>query len=168
MISLQYDPYKNFATSTTPVGLYAWQKWLGQEQDAAWQDAFNRCVASLMEGGLAVHSPEFKRERSRRYKQRSQVICYPSFTCTEYCSYAYGGKPVKDSGQLGNMGGLGPLLSDGKRTGHLNLPLADRQLEKAFSLLVHTQNEDGTWGDIEREWNTFLVVHAMKNKKMLV
>jgi len=51
---------------------------------------------------------------------------------------------------------------------HLNLPLADRQLEKAFSLLVHTQNEDGTWGDIEREWNTFLVVHAMKNKKMLV
>ncbi|MEI6154662.1 MAG: hypothetical protein WCQ90_11300 [Deltaproteobacteria bacterium] len=29
---------------------------------------------------------------------------------------------------------------------HLNLPLADRQLEKAFSLLVHTQNEDGHLG----------------------
>lgn len=50
---------------------------------------------------------------------------------------------------------------------HLNNPHADRQLDKAFSLLADTQNPDGTWGDNEKEWNTFLVVHALRNKKIL-
>lgn len=50
---------------------------------------------------------------------------------------------------------------------HLEIPLAEKQLEKAFALLVETQNPDGTWGDTEKEWNTFLVVHALRNKKMI-
>ncbi|MBP1749851.1 MAG: hypothetical protein H6Q52_2390, partial [Deltaproteobacteria bacterium] len=45
--------------------------------------------------------------------------------------------------------------------------VADRQLKKAFMLLSRTQNEDGTWGAADKEWNTFLVVHALRNKKML-
>jgi hypothetical protein len=50
---------------------------------------------------------------------------------------------------------------------HLDLPLADKQLEKAFMLLSRTQNPDGTWGITDQEWNTFLIVHAMRNKKIL-
>jgi hypothetical protein len=50
---------------------------------------------------------------------------------------------------------------------HLNFPLADKQLEKAFLLLARTQNSDGTWGETEKEWNTFLIVHAMRNRKIL-
>jgi len=47
---------------------------------------------------------------------------------------------------------------------HLEFPLAGIQIDKAFSRLYDTQNEDGTWGDDEPEWNTFLAVHALKNK----
>jgi hypothetical protein len=50
---------------------------------------------------------------------------------------------------------------------HLDLPAADKQLRKAFMLLRQTQNEDGTWGTTEREWNTFLVVHALRRKEAL-
>ncbi|MBN1625065.1 MAG: hypothetical protein JW944_00960 [Deltaproteobacteria bacterium] len=40
----------------------------------------------------------------------------------------------------------------------------ESQIEKAFTRLYDSQNEDGTWSDDEPEWNTFLVVHALKNK----
>jgi hypothetical protein len=50
---------------------------------------------------------------------------------------------------------------------HLNSKEADAQLEKAFEWLFKTQNRDGTWGRSDREWKTFLVVHAMKNKGVL-
>lgn len=51
---------------------------------------------------------------------------------------------------------------------HLDIPSAEKQLEKAFVLLSRTQNQDGTWGNAETELNTFLVVHAMRNKKILL
>lgn len=47
---------------------------------------------------------------------------------------------------------------------HLNFPLADTQLEKAFARLFKTQNTGGTWDEAEAEWNTFLAVHALKNR----
>ena len=50
---------------------------------------------------------------------------------------------------------------------HLDLEEAGSQLPKALTYLAKTQNKDGTWGAADREWNTFLVVHAMKNKGVL-
>lgn len=50
---------------------------------------------------------------------------------------------------------------------HLDLPLADKQLEKAFERLFENQNSDGTWSRSEPEWNTFLSIHALKNKGLL-
>jgi hypothetical protein len=47
---------------------------------------------------------------------------------------------------------------------HLNLSQADIQLERAFKRLYETQRRDGSWGRSQREWNTFLIVHALKNK----
>lgn len=47
---------------------------------------------------------------------------------------------------------------------HLNAPESDRQVELAFKRLYDIQNRDGTWGRSDRGWNTFLVVHALKNK----
>ncbi len=266
MISLQYDPYKDFATSTTPVGLYARQKWLGQEQDEAWQDAFDRCVASLLEcqlndgswGGSFIQTVSrlFGLHLTARHptkdigkaldwllKQTEHIdvcggpaltgdnlnglpfvpgdphVLYTAmmlFMCTifgrsdtpeimtryqklsRYILQDSNGSDHGDTGNVLRAFAVHPLYAQSSATmhmveslskiqdnsgiwadevpfylmvnalAHLNLPLADRQLEKAFSLLVQTQNEDGTWGDIERERNTFLVVHAMKNKKMLI
>ena len=47
---------------------------------------------------------------------------------------------------------------------HLNLAQADMQVERAFKRLYETQRRDGSWGRSQREWNTFLIVHALKNK----
>jgi hypothetical protein len=49
---------------------------------------------------------------------------------------------------------------------HLDYPLVDKQIEKAFARLIEIQNTDGTWADTESEWNTFLAVHALKNKEL--
>lgn len=50
---------------------------------------------------------------------------------------------------------------------HLDLEEAESQVQKAFGYLAKTQNDDGTWSETDREWNTFLVVHAMGKKGML-
>ena len=50
---------------------------------------------------------------------------------------------------------------------HLASPNAERQVRKAFRHLHQTQNHDGTWGRSQKEWNTFLVVHAMKRMHLL-
>ncbi len=60
-----------------------------------------------------------------------------------------------------------PFYQTVNALGHLASPQADRQLDRAFLLLSGMQNPDGTWGEAQKEWNTFLVVHALKNKKKL-
>ena len=50
---------------------------------------------------------------------------------------------------------------------HLDLPAAQKQLDMAFRRLLETQNSDGSWSRSEPEWNTFLAVHALRNKGML-
>jgi hypothetical protein len=50
---------------------------------------------------------------------------------------------------------------------HLDLHQAETQLEKAFELLFENQNSDGTWSRSDPEWNTFLTIHALKNKGLL-
>ena len=50
---------------------------------------------------------------------------------------------------------------------HLNAEAAHRQWQKAFPLLSTVQKKDGSWGGEDREWNTFLVVHALKNQQIL-
>lgn len=49
----------------------------------------------------------------------------------------------------------------------LNCEMAHRQWLKAVPLLETTQKKDGSWGLHDREWNTFLVVDALKNKNCL-
>jgi hypothetical protein len=50
---------------------------------------------------------------------------------------------------------------------HLRLNSAHSQWVKALRILCNTQNKDGSWGNEDFEWNTFLVVHALKNKAFL-
>jgi hypothetical protein len=47
---------------------------------------------------------------------------------------------------------------------HLDAPAAHGQTLKAFIWLAAHQHRDGTWGDSDREWNTFLALHALRNK----
>jgi hypothetical protein len=50
---------------------------------------------------------------------------------------------------------------------HLSFSQAELQLDKAFERLSETQNENGSWSRSQPETNTFLAVHALKNKGLL-
>jgi len=60
-----------------------------------------------------------------------------------------------------------PFFQTVNALAHLHLKQAHQQWVKALAILLNTQNVDGSWGDEDREWNTFLVVHALKNKGCL-
>ena len=47
---------------------------------------------------------------------------------------------------------------------HLDSTVGDAQLAVAFEHLYKTQRRDGTWSRSQPEWNTFLVIHALRNK----
>ena len=55
------QPWQIFSSSATPAGLYARQKWLGEEQTPSWQQDFEQTVAALRHGqqasGLWQDSP---------------------------------------------------------------------------------------------------------------
>ncbi len=60
-----------------------------------------------------------------------------------------------------------PFFQTVNALAHLHLKQAHQQWIKALAILGSTQNSDGSWGDEDNEWNTFLVVHALKNKGCL-
>ena len=60
-----------------------------------------------------------------------------------------------------------PFFQTVNALAHLNSEAAHRQWLAAFPLLSNVQKKDGTWGSEDQEWNTFLVVHALKNKQCL-
>ncbi len=67
----------------------------------------------------------------------------------------------------GDWGELLPFYMTVNALAHLNFAQAEPQLAKAFQKLAETQEEDGGWGTDQREWNSFLVVHALKNRGIL-
>jgi len=67
----------------------------------------------------------------------------------------------------GDWGPRFPFCQTLNALAHLDLPEISSQLERALHYICRKQNSDGTWGQSEQEWNTFLVVHAMKNSGLL-
>jgi hypothetical protein len=67
----------------------------------------------------------------------------------------------------GTWGELLPFYQTVNALAHMACPETDRMLAKAFRQLRKTQHPGGDWGDGDSEWNTFLVFHARRNRKML-
>jgi hypothetical protein len=269
MPPLRYDPYRVFAESASPAGLYARKKWLGQEGKRSWQDDFAKAVALLMKGQapdggwhnsfivtaqrlfslhLTVREANVEIRRGLDWLLRRTSCAEDPFVALElspvsgrdlrglpfvpddprilslamtlFLATIFGQgdaapvvsqyenlsrRIVSDSkdlhGRISNLlraFAVHPLLAaDGATVhiverlaafqddrgmwpdkealyqtvnalAHLSLAQADRQLDRAFRLLYETQNPDGTWGEDGREWNTFLVVHALRNKGVLI
>jgi hypothetical protein len=61
-----------------------------------------------------------------------------------------------------------PFYQTVNALGHLDFLQSDDLLRRSFPMLREKQNKDGTWGRTQREWNTFLIVHAMKRKHYLL
>lgn len=47
---------------------------------------------------------------------------------------------------------------------HLDTAAADKQCQAAFATLPARQNTDGSWGQKQQAWHTFLTLHALRNK----
>ena len=50
---------------------------------------------------------------------------------------------------------------------HIKSDKAEIIFNKALNMIISSQNKDGSWGSKNKEWNTFLTVHALKNKSLL-
>lgn len=70
-------------------------------------------------------------------------------------------------GGAGRWGRGVPLYQTANALAHLDSQAAERQVRLAFGYLAATQHPDGTWGGAQREWDTFLVVHALRKKGVL-
>jgi hypothetical protein len=68
----------------------------------------------------------------------------------------------------GGWPGTIPFYQTVNALGHLDFPQSDALLKPAFRKLRLKQNRDGTWGRTQREWNTFLIVHALSRKRALL
>jgi hypothetical protein len=67
----------------------------------------------------------------------------------------------------GDWGPKIPFFQAFNALAHLGIPEANSQFDDALELIIDSQNGDGTWGSADKEWQTFLVVHALRNKGIL-
>jgi hypothetical protein len=61
----------------------------------------------------------------------------------------------------GKWKGRTPLYMTFNALAHLDSREANSQCRKAADAILKAQNKDGSWGRTQKEWNTFLVVHAL-------
>ncbi len=271
-IKLPHDPLGVFKNSKTPGGLYARQKWLGQEKAEAWQRDYREVVIQLRSGQLPngswdnsivstiqrlfglhltvrnadasidhaidwllnvellqsfintpkrqtekiapdalhnlpftkgcfghfaigailFHATNFDREKDERvlemYERLSQMIEKEhGRLCSGSCmnnilrafivhpQYAHGKAMQMAVDMLEHLQEPSgkwlshiPFYQTVNILAHLEFGSADAQLRFAFQRLLTTQNRDGTWGKTQREWNTFLIVHAIKRKNSVL
>ena len=265
--NLKYDPYRIFRGSTSPFGLYARQKWLGEAGEAAWKGDYEEQTDKLLEGQgqdgswdgslietvrrlfglhLTVRHPNEEIEKALEWliNRSSESLRQPHkkkdgplkgrdlvglpFTTGSRESFQYGAtlfitsifgkendprimkcyallskeiaakdirfcgwasfsnyiralvvhskysrsaitaQAVRELAGVQKPNGLWlkqlPFYQNINALAHLDFRIAEEQLIPAFDRLFKTQNKDGSWGRSQREWNTFLVVHALRNK----
>ena len=94
------------------------------------------------------------------------VVVHPVFANTSFTHTTveiYGDLQTEQ----GDWGKYLPFCQTLNALAHLQSPQTESQLERAFARLIDMQSSDGTWGRREPEWNTFLSIHALKNKGLL-
>jgi hypothetical protein len=69
--------------------------------------------------------------------------------------------------ESGRWGKPVPFYQTVNALAHLDSEAAARQVRRAFRYLTETQHPGGTWGRAQREWDTFLAVHALRKKGIL-
>jgi len=269
MVTIRYNPYAPFASSPSPVGIYARQRWLGQELTTQWKIDFQEAAQKLLVGqspdgswndsvvetvrhlfGLHLtvresnqqidHALNWLTEQAMPLKEghtipseelRGEGLHSLPFTAGSWELFVAGvilflatvfGRAhdadvldlyeclcsrtlkKKDSfpGWLSATNVLRalvvhpvyarhtamemlvsrlsavqeesgrwrkpvPLYQTVNALAHLDFEVANRQVNRVFAYLSSTQHPDGTWGKAQHEWNTFLVVHALRNKGIL-
>jgi len=76
-------------------------------------------------------------------------------------------KNLRDVQKVSGIWAGVPFYQTVNALAHLNSTEADSQLALAFNRLYDTQRADGTWSLSQPEWNSFLAIHALRNKDEL-
>ena len=269
MVKIRHNPYAPFASSPSPVGIYARKRWLGQELTPQWKVDFQRTAQNLFaeqspdgcwEGSivetvrhlfglhLTVREPNQQIDRALDWllervlfmkgdhplpaeELRGEGLHSLPFTAGSFALFAAGATlflatvfgRTHEPGVLDRYEGVCrrilsakdrppgwlsannvlralaahpvyshhaateklvswlstvqegsgrwvkpvPLFQTVNALAHLDSEAANRQVNQAFLYLAAKQHPDGTWGREQREWNTFLVVHALRSKGVL-
>jgi len=94
------------------------------------------------------------------------LAVHPQFSLTKTVQAAVGQLAALQN-DAGDWRAPLPFYQTLNALAHLDTPSADRQLSRAFDRLAADQNKDGSWGRADPEWNTFLAIHALRNKNRL-
>ena len=124
------------------LAAYGWLNEVGVQREGRW---CGWSCSNNMLRAFVVH-PKFS-------KSRAAVLAVKGLA---HAQYSTGRWPVQV-----------PFYQTVNALAHLDLADAHGQIKKAFEHLLRTQNKDGTWGKVQKEWNTFLVIHALRNKGLL-
>ena len=75
---------------------------------------------------------------------------------------------ISSQSNKGDFGGRLPFYQAVNAAAHISSNDSDILFKKALPLIVKSQNPDGSWGKGDsRERNTFLTVHALRNKSVI-
>jgi hypothetical protein len=132
----------------------------GRARDKEVLDYYNKMTKILSARNRATSNP------SAAHNIMRALVVHPTYSrheATRSVVSWFG----KRQGPAGNWGRGIPFYQAINALAHISHPEVDRQLMKASRLLEDSQNEDGTWGEHQREWHTFLVVHALRYRKLV-
>ena len=198
---LHFNPFQIFTSSQTPVGLYARQKWLGEEKTSKWQADFQACVNGLFKNQAADGSwdqnplttikrlfglqddtrvldlyhrlspedperPSWLDDWASRHNILRALVVHPTYSDDDVTQSAVERLAALQT-EDGEWGNDLPCFQTLNALAHLTSPQAEKQLERAFPRVLELQETDGTFSRLEPEWNTFLTVHALKNKGLI-
>lgn len=131
-----------------------------QASDSAVLTLYERTVSSLVQGrldqlaGSAVHN------------LLRALVVHPDYAGHAITRSVVSWFADRQTAQ-GDWGRDIPFYQALNALAHLSMVQADIQCRKAFNRLASLQHPDGSWGENQKEWCTFLVIHALRNKGLL-
>ena len=113
-----------------------------------------------------AESPEFQSNTAAMHNVLRALVVHPDDRFRPAIRSAVSWFAARQTAR-GDWGPHIPFFQAVNALAHLNIPEADAQFDNAWIHIINSQNIDGTWGSADQEWQTFLVVHALRSKGIL-
>ena len=132
----------------------------GKANDPPIKKLYDRMASDVMD------STAFRRDPAAMHNALRALVVHPGnefrSVTDSVVSWMFDRQTAK-----GDWGPMIPFYQALNALGHLEGPEANAQFEKALLHIIDIQNRDGSWESADKEWQTFLVVHALRNKGVL-
>jgi hypothetical protein len=132
----------------------------GRASDSTVLEMYDRIAADLIAMPLDHKDPAALHNIFRA------LVVHPDYTTHASTGLLVAWLAVRQSSH-GDWGPDIPFYQALNALAHLDAEAANRQCDRAFERMMRCQDPDGAWGASEREWSTFLAVHALRNKSVI-